>query len=110
MYYKWNLRSTCNTILDISVHTKNMTEQQAIDLLVNQAFQQAAEADGKWKRVTLTQVQLCSYFTGYSEIFDFRESLKKQLGKDFDLKQFHEKFLSYGSAPVKYIKELYSNN
>jgi uncharacterized protein (DUF885 family) len=110
MYYKWNLRSTCNTILDISVHTKNMTEQQAIGLLVNQAFQQAAEADGKWKRVTLTQVQLCSYFTGYSEIFDFRESLKKQLGKDFDLKQFHEKFLSYGSAPVKYIKELYSNN
>ena len=110
MYYKWNLRSTCNTILDISVHTKNMTEQQAIDLLINQAFQQTAEAQGKWKRVTLTQVQLCSYFTGYSEIFDFRESLKKLQGKDFDLKQFHEKFLSYGSAPVKYIKELYLKN
>ena len=110
MYYKWNLRSTCNTILDISVHTKNMTREQAIDLLVNQAFQQKAEADGKWKRVTLTQVQLCSYFTGYSEIYDFRESLKKEQGKDFDIKQFHEKFLSYGSAPVKYIKELYLKN
>ena len=110
MYYKWNLRSTSNTILDISVHTKNMTQEQAIDLLVNQAFQQKAEADGKWKRVTLTQVQLCSYFTGYSEIYDFRESLKKEQSKDFDLKQFHEKFLSYGSAPVKYIKELYLKN
>jgi uncharacterized protein (DUF885 family) len=110
MYYKWNLRSTCNTILDISVHTKNMTKEQAIDLLVNQAFQQQAEADGKWKRVTLTQVQLCSYFTGFTEIYDFCESLKKQQGKDFNLKAFHEKFLSYGSAPVKYIKELYSQN
>ena len=110
MYYKWNLRSTCNTILDISVHTKNMTREQAINLLVNQAFQQKAEADGKWKRVTLTQVQLCSYFTGYSEIYDFRERLKKEQGKNFDLKQFHEKFLSYGSAPVKYIKELYLKN
>ncbi len=106
MYYKWNLRSTCNTILDISVHTKQMTKEQVLDLLINQAFQQQAEADGKWKRVSVTQVQLCSYFTGYTEIYDFRESLKKE-DKNFNLKQFHEKFLSYGSAPVKYIKELY---
>ena len=106
MYYKWNLRSTCNTILDISVHTKNMSKKEALDLLSNQAFQQQAEADGKWNRVTLTQVQLCSYFTGYTEIYEFREMLKKS-DKNFDLKKFHEKFLSFGSTPVKYIKELY---
>jgi uncharacterized protein (DUF885 family) len=106
MYYKWNLRSTCNTILDYGVHVNNLSKEEAIDLLVNQAFQQKAEAEGKWKRVSLTQVQLCSYFTGYTEIYDFREELKKKQGDKFDLKQFHEKFLSYGSAPVKYIKEL----
>ncbi|KLT70415.1 DUF885 domain-containing protein [Flavobacterium sp. ABG] len=106
MYYKWNLRATCNTILDISVHTKNMSKEAALDLLIKEAFQQQAEADGKWKRVTLSQVQLCSYFTGYTEIYNLREELKKQQGKDFKLKQFHEKFLSFGSAPVKYIKEL----
>ncbi len=107
MYYKWNLRATCNTILDYSVHTKNMTKEAAISFLVNEAFQQEAEAEGKWKRVSVTQVQLCSYFTGYTEIHDFRESLKKKEGNAFNLKQFHEKFLSFGSAPVKYIKELY---
>ncbi|MRX40013.1 DUF885 family protein [Flavobacterium sp. LC2016-23] len=106
MYYKWNLRTTCNTILDISVHTKNMSKGDALDLLTKEAFQQQAEADGKWKRVTLSQVQLCSYFTGYTEIYNLREDLKKQQGKDFNLKKFHEKFLSFGSAPVKYIKEL----
>lgn len=106
MYYKWNLRTVCNTILDNSVHTRNMTKQQGIDLLTKEAFQQTAEAEGKWKRVTLSQVQLCSYFTGYSEIYDFREELKKKQGEAFNLKKFHEKFLSYGSAPVKYIKEL----
>jgi hypothetical protein len=26
-------------------------------------------------------------------------------GNSFNLKQFHEQFLSYGSAPVKYISE-----
>ena len=106
MYYKWNLRTVCNTILDNSVHTRNMSKEAAIDLLTKEAFQQEAEAQGKWRRATLSQVQLCSYFTGYSEIYDFREQLKKEQGKDFNLKQFHEKFLSYGSAPVKYIKTL----
>ncbi|MES2748311.1 MAG: DUF885 domain-containing protein [Bacteroidota bacterium] len=106
MYYKWNLRATCNTILDYSIHTKNMSKEAALDLMINQAFQQQAEADGKWKRATLSQVQLCSYFTGYTEIHDFREELKKKQGEKFKLKKFHEDFLSYGSAPVKYIKEL----
>ena len=83
-----------------------MSKEEAISLLINEAFQQQAEADGKWKRATLSQVQLCSYFTGYTEIYDFRETLKKNDGDQFDLKKFHEKFLGYGSAPVKYIKEL----
>lgn len=106
MYYKWNLRTVCNTILDYSVHVNNFTKEEAIHLLVNEAFQQTAEAEGKWKRVTLTQVQLCSYFTGFKEIYEFREEYKALKGKEFDLKKFHEKFLSYGSAPVKHIREM----
>jgi uncharacterized protein (DUF885 family) len=27
-------------------------------------------------------------------------------GNTFNLKKFHEEFLSFGSAPVKYIKQL----
>ncbi len=96
----------CNSILDNSVHTRNMTKEEALDLLTKEAFQQNAEAEGKWKRVTLSQVQLCSYFTGYAEICALREDLQKRDGEKFDLKEFHHKFLSYGSAPVKYIKEL----
>jgi uncharacterized protein (DUF885 family) len=106
MYYKWNMRSTCNTILDYSVHTRNMSREDALSLLMNEAFQQKTEAENKWRRVSVTQVQLCCYFTGYTEIYDFREEMKRKLGDKFDLKAFHEKFLSYGSAPVKYIREL----
>ncbi|MGZ5282471.1 MAG: DUF885 domain-containing protein [Bacteroidia bacterium] len=106
MYYKWHLRAVCNTILDYSIHVKNMSEKDALDLMIREGFQQEAEAKGKWRRATLSQVQLCSYFTGYTEIYDLREELKKKQGGKFNLKQFHEKFLSYGSAPVKYIREL----
>ena len=106
MYYKWHLRTVCNTILDYSVHALNMSKDDALKLLTTEAFQQRAEAEGKWRRVSVTQVQLCSYFTGFSEIYDLREELKRQQGDKFSLKAFHEKFLSYGSAPVKYIKQL----
>ena len=106
MYYKWNLRVIANTILDYSIQVKGMGEEEAIALMENEAFQQRAEAEGKWRRATLSQVQLTSYYSGYREIYDFREELKNEQGEAFDLKQFHETFLSYGSAPVKYIRQL----
>jgi hypothetical protein len=106
MYYKWHLRTVCNTILDYSVHVLNMEEAEARKLLIDGAFQQTAEADGKWRRVKLSQVQLCSYFNGYTEIYNLRSEIQKRQGSAFDLKKFHEQFLSYGSAPVKYIRDL----
>lgn len=106
LYYKWNLRSVCNTILDISVHTKNMSKDDALDLLTNQAFQQKTEAEGKWHRVQVTSVQLTSYFTGFYEITKLREAYKKKMGNAYKLKKFNEQFLSYGSAPVKYIRQI----
>ena len=105
MWYKWNLRSVCNTILDYSVHCLNMPKQSAIALLTREAFQQQAEADGKWNRVSVTSVQLDSYYTGYKEIMDLRADWKSKTGDQYKLKDFNEKFLSYGNAPVKLIRD-----
>jgi uncharacterized protein (DUF885 family) len=106
VYSKWNLRSVVNTILDYGVHVLGMTEAEAMDLLTRQAFQTEAEAVEKWQRVKLTSVQLTSYFSGYAAILDLREALKRERAGTFDLKRFHEQFLSYGSAPVRVIREL----
>jgi len=106
MWCKWNLRSVTNTILDYSVHVLGMTREQAMDLLVRQAFQTPQEASEKWKRAQLSSVQLSSYFSGYSDIMELRERRRQQLGDRFDLKQFHDQFLSYGNAPVKIIGQL----
>jgi len=106
MWYKWNLRVTLNAILDYQVHVQNLSKEDAIRLLTQEGFQEEAEAQEKWKRATLSQVQLASYFTGYTEIYDLRQALRKKQGKDFNLKAFHEQFLSYGSAPVHYIRRM----
>lgn len=106
MYSKWNLRSVTNTILDYSVHVLGMQQNEAMDLLVRQAFQTRQEATEKWRRVQLSSVQLTSYFSGYAEIMELREQRRQALGERFNQKQFHDQFLSYGNAPVKMIAEL----
>ncbi|TQV87222.1 DUF885 domain-containing protein [Aliikangiella coralliicola] len=106
MYSKWNLRVVMNTILDYSIQVLGMTREDGLNLLMNEAFQERTEAEGKWRRATLTQVQLTSYYNGYAEIYAFREEMKNKLGDKFDLKKFHNKFLSYGSAPVPVIRSL----
>jgi uncharacterized protein (DUF885 family) len=106
MYSKWNLRVVTNTILDYSVHVLGMNEAEALDMLQRQAFQTKSEATEKWHRAKVSSVQLTSYFSGYSEIMDLREARKQALGSRFVLKDFHEQFLGYGSAPVRVIKDL----
>lgn len=106
MYGKWALRVVFNAILDYSVHVLGMDEAEAIRLMQEEAFQEFSEASQKWRRLTLSQVQLSSYFSGYAEIHDFRERLKQAQGERFDLRDFHNRFLGYGSAPVALIIEL----
>jgi uncharacterized protein (DUF885 family) len=106
LWDKWNMRVTLNTIIDHAIQVDNMSESDVVKMLRRDGFQEEAEARGKWLRATLSQVPLSSYFTGYSEIYALREELKQKEGNDFKLKAFHESFLSYGSAPVKYIREL----
>ncbi|WP_444916943.1 DUF885 family protein [Microbulbifer sp. JMSA003] len=54
----------------------------------------------------MSQVQLASYFASYSDILSLCEETKRRIGKNFDLKAFHEEFLSFGNAPVPIIREL----
>lgn len=106
LYYKWLLRSVTNTILDREIHLHHLSRSDALNMMINQAFQETTEAEEKWRRATLSQVQLTSYFTGFTEIYSFREEIREALGDDFTLRDFHNQFLSYGSIAVKYIKAI----
>ncbi len=103
---KMRLRAIANAILDQSIHAGNMTEQQAMDMMTKETFQEQGEATLKWKRARLTSAQLSTYFVGVSEHLDLRDAAKKKWGKDFDLKKYNDQVISYGSPPVKYVREL----
>jgi uncharacterized protein (DUF885 family) len=106
MWMKWNLRTVVNTILDVEIQTMNMSKEAAITMMMREAFQEEAEATNKWKRATLNQVQLTSYYNGYAEIVALRDEMRQKQGDKFSVKDFNNQFLSYGSAPVKSIREL----
>jgi uncharacterized protein (DUF885 family) len=103
---KMRLRSICNAILDQSIHAGNMSEKEAMELMTKQAFQQEGEAVAKWNRARLTSGQLSTYFVGASEHLDLREAARKKLGDQFKLKKYNDQVISYGSPPVKYVREL----
>src|SRR6058998_421740 len=103
---KMRLRVDCNAIIDQSIHAGNMSEQQALDLMMKEGFQTEGEAVGKWKRARLTSTQLSTYFVGVTEHLDLRESAKKKAGASFDQKKYNDQVISYGSPSVKYVREL----
>src|SRR5467141_1536838 len=103
---KMRLRAIANAILDQSIHAGNMSEQEAMDLMTKEAFQQEGEAVAKWKRARLTSAQLSTYFVGVSEHLDLRDLAKKKAGASFDQKKYNDQVISYGSPPVKYVREL----
>jgi uncharacterized protein (DUF885 family) len=103
---KMRLRAIANAILDQSIHAGNMSEKEAMDLMMKETFQQEGEAVAKWKRARLTSAQLSTYFVGATEHLDLRTAEEKKLGKDFDLKKYDDQVISLGSPPVKYVREL----
>jgi len=72
------LRSITNTILDIRLHTMGMTDQQALDLMTREAFQEPQEAAAKLLRreaLVLPADELLRRLEGWLEIRDsFRQS------------------------------------
>lgn len=103
---KMRLRVIANAIMDQSIHAGNMTEQQAMDLMMKETFQQEGEAVAKWKRARLSSTQLSTYFVGVSEHLDMREAAKQKWGANFDLKKYNDQVISFGSPPVKYVREM----
>lgn len=103
---KWHLRDVHNAILDYAVHVEGISRSQAMQLLVEDAFQEEREAAGKWTRAQLTSAQLSTYFVGYLELTALRRETEQRWGDRFTLKAYHDKLLSFGSPPPQFARAL----
>ncbi len=106
---KFYLRAVANAILDHRIHAGDMTEEQAIELMVGRSYQQEGEARGKWVRAQVTSAQLSTYFAGAQAWFRVRDQAEKRAqasGKPFDMAAFHDAALSHGAPPVHTLPRL----
>jgi len=104
--FKWYLRAVTNAIIDSAIHVDGMTREEAMKLMTETGFQEEREAAGKWVRAQLTSAQLSTYFVGYQEHSDMRAEAERRAGDRFDLKAYHDKVLSFGSPPVRFVRAL----
>ncbi len=92
-------------LVDVKLHLSQMTIEEAVDLLVDQAGLERANAVAEVKRYTLTPTQPMSYLVGKREIVSLRDEYRQQRGERFKLKEFHDKLLSFGSVPLPLVRE-----
>ena len=99
-------RAVINAVLDQKIHAGSMTEQEAMDMMMGQGFQEEGEAAGKWIRAQLTSAQLSTYFVGITEHNDMRAAWIGRNGPIEDWQAYHDKVLSFGSPPVRFVRGL----
>jgi len=104
--YKQILRGLANTILDIRLQTMGMTDQQALDLMIKDTYQEKEEATAKLQRAQLSSCQLPTYYSGWKGWLEVREHAKQRKGSSFSLKEFHERALKESAVPLPVLDTL----
>ena len=127
-HLKFELRAITNAILDVETHTRGMTEEQAIDLMVGQGFQEEDEARAKWLRARLTSTQLSTYYVGNTEMLDLEveariraavaagglaadvppQRVRGGIGETpgFDYRTHLESVISHGTPPIRWVRRI----
>lgn len=105
-FLKQELRVLANAILDIRLQTNRMTEQQALDLMEKDTFQEHEEAVAKIRRAQLSSAQLPAYFVGWRDWSRVRAQFQAYKGSGFQLKQFHDSALKEGAVPLPVLFRL----
>jgi hypothetical protein len=101
---KLELRIAANAVLDVGLHTGDLDDERALALLVDEAFQEPAEAAGKLTRAKVTSGQLSSYFVGGAELGDLQAETREREGSGFDLQRFHRQVLSHGTPTIDVLR------
>ncbi len=126
-HWKFYLRAAINALLDGSIHTKGMTEEEAVSLMVDGGFQEPEEATAKYLRGRLTSTQLSTYYLGSVEMWEVEEEARRRaavaagasadvvpaqriaggLGETpgFNYRAHLEAVISQGTPPIKWLRK-----
>jgi uncharacterized protein (DUF885 family) len=128
VHWKFYLRAVTNAIIDVLIHTQDMSEEEAMDQMVRGGFQEEQEARSKYLRARLTSTQLSTYYLGSLEMWDMELEARRRAARaggvsemsvptqrvvgglgqtpGFDYRRHLEAVISHGTPPIKYVRRI----
>jgi uncharacterized protein (DUF885 family) len=102
---KDQLWRACRVVIDVGLHTGDMTCDEAVRLLCDVARIEEPNARGEVLRYTRSPTQPLSYAVGKRAILALRDECRRAWGPRFSLRAFHDRLLSFGSPPLSLIRD-----
>ncbi|MGH7700818.1 MAG: DUF885 domain-containing protein [Gemmatimonadales bacterium] len=91
-------------LLDVGLHTRGMTYEEAVGTFVDRLRVDRSTADAEVRRYCAwPSYQLC-YAVGRRELLRLRDDFRARAGSDYTLRRFHDAILPYGGLPVTLIR------
>lgn len=91
-------------VLDVGLHTRAMTFEQAVDQLVDKVHLDRSNAEAEVRRYCAEPAYQLCYAVGRRELLRLRDDYRASRGADFTLPGFHRAILQYGGLPVALIR------
>jgi uncharacterized protein (DUF885 family) len=77
-HWKFYLRAVTNAMIDARIHVHGMSQEEAVALMVDEGFQEEAEARAKYDRARLSSTQLSTYFAGSLEMWEIELASRRR--------------------------------
>jgi len=92
-------------VVDTGLHSKGWTRQQAIDYMLANSDMGKTDATAEVERYIAIPTQALAYKIGSLTIMRLRDKAKMQLGKKFDVREFHNQVLNTGALPLTVLEK-----
>lgn len=91
-------------VLDTGIHSMGWTRQQAVDYFKENSSKTEHDINVEVDRYIVWPGQATAYKIGQMTIRDLRQQAKKELGDQFDVRQFHDAVLENGTVPLDVLR------
>ena len=92
-------------VVDTGLHSKGWTREQAIDYMLANSDMGKTDATAEVERYIAIPTQALAYKIGALTILRLKDKAKTQLGKKFDVREFHNQVLNTGALPLTVLEK-----
>lgn len=92
-------------VVDTGLHAKGWTREEAIQYSLDNEAESEESIVAEVERYMATPGQALSYKIGQMKIRELRTAAEKELGTDFNIREFHSQVLNSGSLPLVLLEE-----